>query len=54
MTQHHYQGLGFLNGGLFNLAHEGDPVNPVGGWVYIGTLRDLAVASSPSGSSAAG
>jgi hypothetical protein len=53
MTQHHYRGLGYQQGGLFNISGGGTPANPVGGWVYVGTLRDFTVASS-GGSSAAG
>ncbi len=53
MTQHHYRGLGYEQGGLFNISGGGTPANPVGGWVYVGTLRDFTVASS-SGSSQAG
>jgi hypothetical protein len=54
MTQHHYQGLGYQQAGLFNIGRGGDPANPVGGWVYVGTLRDFTVASSAGDRQAAG
>ena len=38
MTVKNYQGLGYMGGAIFQLSGGGQPVNPVAGSVYVGTM----------------